>query len=399
MAQIPTTAKVERSKLTAEVSYVGDPEFKPIDGTSMYYATNTQSDVIKVGNAYYLCYQGVWFSSAAATGPWAVTEQVPDTIYTIPASSPVYHTTYVSVYSYDPYWVTFGYTSGYFGVYFSYGCMMYGTGWYHNPYYYYGPYYGYPVYYGYPYSYGVGAYYNRYTGTYGRGATLYGPYGGIGGGAKFNPNTGTYSRGAAAWGPYSAGGWAEAYNPRTGTYARTRQGANAYSSWGSSSVRRGNDWAQTARYSDSRGTVGGVRTSRGGGALVARGDQGGGVVGRTPGGDLYAGRDGNVYRRGDSGWERRDAGGWKPADGLGNRGGSRTGTMEGLDRARGADAGRTRDFGTGESTLDQLNRDRAGRARGTQRTGQYGGFRNSGMSRPSRGSFGGRAGGGGFRRR
>lgn len=394
LAQIPTTAKVERDKVTAEVTYVGEPEFKAIEGTSMAYATNTQSDVIRVGDVYYLCYQGVWFASASATGPWAVTEKVPNTIYTIPPSSPVYHTTYVSVYDYSPYSVTFGYTSGYGGVYFSYGCMVYGTGYYYNPYYYYGSYYPYPVYYGYPYSYGVSAYYNSYTGTYGHGASVYGPYGGISGGSRFNPNTGTYSRGAVAYGPYNASGWAEAYNPRTGTYAQTRQGANAYSSWGTTGVTRGNDWAQSARYSDSRGTVAGARTSRGGGAVAVRGSQGGGVVGRTPGGDLYAGRDGNVYRRGDSGWERRDGGDWAPAERFGDRQGSRTATGQGFDRARGAEAGRTRSFGTNRGTLDQLNRDSASRSLGTQRTSQYGSWKSSGSSRSSRGSFGGMGGGG-----
>ena len=35
-AHIPQKATVERDEVTAEVSYVGDPEFKPIEGTSMY---------------------------------------------------------------------------------------------------------------------------------------------------------------------------------------------------------------------------------------------------------------------------------------------------------------------------------------------------------------------------
>ncbi|MDH3746047.1 MAG: hypothetical protein OES47_13190 [Acidobacteriota bacterium] len=382
LAQIPKTAAVERSKVTAEVSYVGEPEFKQIEGTTMYYATNTQSDVIRVGDMYYLCYQGVWFAAASASGPWEVTESVPDTIYTIPATSPVHHTTYVSVYDYNPYSVTFGYTSGYWGVYMSYGCMVYGTGWYYNPYYYYGPHYGYPVYYGYPYSYGVGAYYNHYTGTYGRGASLYGPYGGVAGGARFNPSTGTYSRGAVAHGPYNAGGWAEAYNPRTGTYAQTRQGANAYSSWGTTGIQRGNDWARTARYSDSRGTAAGVRTSRGGGAVALRGDQGGATVGRTAGGDLYAGKDGNVYRRGDNGWQRREGNDWKSTERTAER-----------TRDRSGAADRARSSGIDRSTIDQLNRDRSSRTRGAQRSGQYGSWQSSGGSRPSRGSFGGRSGG------
>jgi hypothetical protein len=398
LAQIPQTAEVERDKVTAEVSYVGEPEFEPIEGTSMYYAVNTQNDVIRVGDLYYLCSQGVWFSSVSAEGPWVVVDSVPDEIYTIPSSSPVHHTTYVGVYGYTPTSVTFGYTSGYSGVYFSFGCMVYGTGYYYNPYYYYGPYYPYPVYYGYPYSYGVSAYYNSYTGTYGRGAAVYGPYGGIGGGARFNPKTGTYARGAAAYGPYNARGWAEAYNPRTGAYAQTRQGANAYSSWGTTAVTRGNDWARTARYSDSRGTVRGTQTSRGGAAVRVRGEQGRAGVARTGEGDLYAGRDGNVYRRSDDGWQKREAGGeWNSVERSPERAAARADAAERVKGSGAAD--RARASGYDRSTIDQLNRDRQGRTRGAQRSGQYGSWNRSAGARPSRGSYGGRAGGGGFRRR
>jgi hypothetical protein len=399
LAQIPQTAEVERDKVSAEVKYVGEPKFEPIDGTSMYYAVNTQNDVIKVGDLYYLCHDGVWFSSPSAEGPWTVVDSVPDTIYTIPPNSPVHHTTYVDVYGYGPSTVTFGYTSGYFGVYFSFGCMMYGTGYYYDPWYYYGHYYPYPVYYGYPYSYGVGAYYDVYTGTYGRGASVYGPYGGIGGGARFNPDTGTYTRGAAAWGPYQAGGWREAYHPRTGTYAQTRQGANAYSSWGTTGVKRGNDWARTARYSDGRGTVAGARTSRGGAALRARGDQGGATIGRTGQGDLYAGRDGNVYRRSDDGWQRRESGGdWSSVEPSPERAAARADAADRIGSSGAAD--RVRSSGLDRGTIDQLDRDRAGRARGSQRSGQYGSWSRGGGARPTRGSFGGGArGGGGLRRR
>ncbi len=52
--------------------------------------------------------------------------------------------------------------------------MVYGTGWYYDPYSYWGSYYPYPIYYPYPHSYGMAAYYNPYTGTYGRGASVYG---------------------------------------------------------------------------------------------------------------------------------------------------------------------------------------------------------------------------------
>ena len=54
-----------------KVAYVGQPQFQPIEGTSMMYAVNTPNRVIKVGTAYYLCYQGVWFVSFDPAGPVA----------------------------------------------------------------------------------------------------------------------------------------------------------------------------------------------------------------------------------------------------------------------------------------------------------------------------------------
>ena len=37
-------------------------------------AVNTDKDIIKVGDLYYMCFQGVWFMSNAATGPWEVAD-------------------------------------------------------------------------------------------------------------------------------------------------------------------------------------------------------------------------------------------------------------------------------------------------------------------------------------
>ena len=54
LAQIPTTVEVDQAKAAAEakVTYDGEPEFKPIQGTSLTYATNTSEKVIKVGEKY-----------------------------------------------------------------------------------------------------------------------------------------------------------------------------------------------------------------------------------------------------------------------------------------------------------------------------------------------------------
>ena len=157
----------------------------------------------------------------------------------------------------------------------------------------------------------MGAWYNPYSGAYGRGYGAYGPYGGVGMGASYNPRTGTYARGAAAYGPYGSRAAGQAYNPRTGTYAQTRQGSNVYGNWGTSSVQRGDNWAQTAHRENYRTgqTTSGIRTSEGGGAVARTGPDGRTTVARTGSGDVYAGRDGNVYRR-------TEGGGWNKATGL-----------------------------------------------------------------------------------
>ena len=143
------------------------------------------------------------------------------------------------------------------------------------------------------------------------GPAVYGPYGGAGVGARYNPRTGTYARGAAAYGPYGARGVAGAYNPRTGAYGATRQGSNVYGSWGSTGVRRGDQWAATSRVTSNvtGATTRATRTSEGGAAVSRRGPQGGGFVGTTGSGDVYAGRDGNVYRKQGDSWQQYGGGG------------------------------------------------------------------------------------------
>ncbi len=318
LASIPRTARVSKRDTKApEVIYQGaGPEFKPIEGApGLQYAVNTDKDIVKFGDLYYMCFQGVWFMSRAATGPWEVASTIPKEIYTIPASSPVNHVTYVTVEDdNDDEWVTFAYVAAYTGMMVGYGCVMWGTGWYYPPYVWGGGYYGYPM------TYGMGAWYNPYTGAYGRGYGAYGPYGGVSMGAAYNPRTGTYARGASAYGPYGSRSYGQAYNPRTGSYAQTRQGSNVYGNWGSSTVQRGDSWAQTAHVDNYRNgtSTSAARTSAGGAAVSRSGPGGsGGTVARTAGGDVYAGRDGNVYRKTEGGsWEQNNgSGGWSPVSG------------------------------------------------------------------------------------
>src|SRR5438309_254797 len=286
---------------------------QPNEGTSMQYATNTADKVIKVGDVYYLCLQGVWFMSPSATGPWTTANSVPKEIYTIPASSPVYNVTYVTQSTTPEGTVQSSYTAGYLGTFITGAAvgaiLASGTGYYYPPYYGY-PVGGYPIYRPYAATYGVGSYYNTYSGAYGVARGVYGPYGGAAAGAAYNPYTGTYARGATAYGPYGSRSVAQAYNPYTGTYAATHQGSNAYSSWGQSVVSNGNKSAYTQHYSNANGTVGSIQGSQGGAAVGASTKYGDTAVAKTSSGNMYATHDGNVYKNTGNGWSSYDNGNW-----------------------------------------------------------------------------------------
>ncbi len=149
LAQVPQTARVNRKTVQPpEVDFQGTPEFQPVEKTSVARAVNTDKDIIKVGDLYYMCFQGVWFMARSASGPWSATDTVPKEIYEIPSSSPSHHVTYVTVEDDDDdEWITYAAVAGYTGTMVAWGCVVAGSGWYYPPYVWYGGYY--PVYYPY----------------------------------------------------------------------------------------------------------------------------------------------------------------------------------------------------------------------------------------------------------
>ncbi|MGB8324067.1 MAG: hypothetical protein WCE52_14005 [Candidatus Acidiferrum sp.] len=313
IAQIPTVMEIDPKSAAAQatVSYSGDPQFAPIEGTSLHYATNTTDKVIRVGDVYYLCLQGVWFMSPNAQGPWTTAGSVPQAIYTIPPSSPVYNVTYVTQTTTSSGSVECSHTAGYLGAFVvgvSVGAIVAnGTGYYYPPYIYYPPY-GYPVYRPYPMPYGYygyGSFYNT-NGSYGRYQTAYGPYGSATRATSYNPYTGTYKQGASVATPYGRQSVGQAYNPYTGTYAATHQGSSPTAQWGQSYVSNGNKSAYTQHYSTAQGTVASAQGSQGGKAAGASTAYGNAAVGKTSAGDMYAGKDGNVYKNTGSGWQKYD---------------------------------------------------------------------------------------------
>lgn len=394
-ASVPRVARVSKIQLKApEVVYQGEPVFEPIQDTMLSRAVNTDKQIVRAGEMYYMCYEGIWFVSSSPKEYWTVASDIPDDVYNIPPSSPLHNVTYVTVSDEDPNdeWVTESYVAAYTGTMVGWGCAVWGTGWYYPPYVYYGGYY--PIYYPYYGTYGYAAWYNPYLGTYGRGAVAYGPYGGVGFGAVYNPSTGTYARGATAYGPYGSTSFARAYNPRTGTYAQTRQGSNVYGNWGSSYVQRGDKWAQSGHvYNNATGRgAAGIKTSNGGGLVTAGGSNGRTTVGRTAGGDIYAGHDGNVYKKTDGGFQKYENGSWTNTAGNGALKSKAGEAQRPNVRAEGSQVN--------TSTLNQLNRDAGNRAEGIQRANDLGNYRSNMGGRSSAGSFrgGGFRGGGGRRR-
>src|SRR6266542_330416 len=133
---IPQTATVQRHEAKLDVTYDGAPAFKPITGTSLQYAVNTQAPVIEVNaHSYYSVENGVWFDATSPNGPWEVATNVPPVIYSIPVSSPLHYVTYTQVYGSTPDDVYVGYTPGYLGTEVCPdNVVVYGTGWSYPPY-------------------------------------------------------------------------------------------------------------------------------------------------------------------------------------------------------------------------------------------------------------------------
>ena len=122
LAQVPETARVNKKELKApEVKYQGEPKFEKIEKTKVERAVNTDKSIIKVGDLYYMCFEGVWFMGKSPTGPWEVTGNVPGEIYEIPISSPAHNVTYVTVQDNNDEWATFATAAMYTGVMVAWG--------------------------------------------------------------------------------------------------------------------------------------------------------------------------------------------------------------------------------------------------------------------------------------
>jgi hypothetical protein len=130
---IPHTATISKEKFEYKPQYDGNPKFEEVDGVpNLFYAVNTADQCVRLDSKYYLCYKGAWYSSSSPHGPWYVCSEVPDEIYNIPPSNPLYNTTYVEVYDDTPGYIEVGYTPGYYCSYIYRGILLYGSGYYYK---------------------------------------------------------------------------------------------------------------------------------------------------------------------------------------------------------------------------------------------------------------------------
>jgi hypothetical protein len=318
-AQIPQTAKVDRNTATTEVTYNGDPQFEPVRGTHMEYAVNTLSTVLRYNGRYYVVDNGVWFESDNPYGPWMVSTERPDEVDMIPPDNPDYNAKYVNIYDVTPDYVYMGYTPGYLNSYVYGPTVVYGTGYYYNPWY--GPYY-YPR----PWSWGFNFGYNPWYGwSFGFGYS----YG------WFNIGIGWGGWHGGWWGPpvyhpaFYGYGWHGGYHPYGGFYGRSVTvnrtyinrvtiNNNIYRNRTGVLTRENSRYA-AARPASSRplnsnpGNGYGRQNVNGQAGYSRNNSQAG--TNRAPyqSSNIYSDRQGNVYQRGSQGqWQQRANRQWSP---------------------------------------------------------------------------------------
>ena len=71
------------------VVFKGQPELTPIVGTTLFWATNTTSDVLRDASGYWALFAGRWFRAASLDGPWTyvASDALPADFARIPPTS------------------------------------------------------------------------------------------------------------------------------------------------------------------------------------------------------------------------------------------------------------------------------------------------------------------------
>jgi hypothetical protein len=350
-AQIPQTAAIDRSKAELAVEYDGEPRFEKISTTSLTYAVNTATPVIKVAaNQYYAVDDAVWFVAANPKGSWKIATSVPDVIYTIPADSPMYYVTFVKIYKVEPEVIYVGYTPGYTHTYIYGSTIVYGTG------YWWPGWYG-SWYYPRPATWGYHVRWNPYTGWRFGLSYSSGPF-------TFTIGRGGWYRGGW-WGPSRYRGYRHGYRHgyRRGAHAGYRAG-----------YRTGQRQTKSQNlYRSQRNKARATPTNQTSQRAKAK-------TSANRSNNVYTDRQGNVHRKTEQGWQSHSQNGWQ----------SSTQDKQPVQKsAQPAQQYNSRQQSGSYNQQQQLNNSYQSRQQGVQRSQNYNRARSGG---------GGRRGGGGGRR-
>ncbi len=325
-AQIPQTAAVAKGRVEIDVSYDGEPRFAGIKDTGLAYAENTGSTVIRSARQYFLVKDAVWYVSATPKGPWDVADSRPAGVESIPPESPVYNVKYVYIYETTPEVVYVGYTPGYTGSYVYHTTIVYGTGWYYQPWI--SPYYYYP----HQATWGFNITYNPWTG-WGFGLSWgWGPF-------RIGFYSGGYWHHGRPWHGGGHGGWgAGGYHPRPVHFGNNNININNININNPRiNVRDKNlyrDKGQLARVRQTRDTPmnrdirdrvaasdGRLDRSKAGNRpattnTAALRNSAATMTRSDKQNNVFADKQGNVYRNTDNGWQKREAGSWQNTSGV-----------------------------------------------------------------------------------
>jgi len=266
-------------------TFDGAPQYAPIPGTALSYAVNASAPVIQVTPGSYVAVKaGVWFAAPEATGPWTIATSVPESIYAIPPSSPVYYVTYVRIYDATPDVVHEGYTPGYLGTTVSpSGTVVYGTG--------------------YDYKSWIGNVWYPAPSTFGVGAT-----------PVYNQNVG-YAYAFAVG--LATPGWAEKYSGASFFHAGYWGGYPCCATTAANIYRRYGNYTNSPAPGANASAGGGMNASPQGN--VASADSAAAPApswsSGSTGNNHYADANGNVYRQSGNGWQQQSATGWSNASG------------------------------------------------------------------------------------
>ncbi len=365
---IPQTATIDRKEAKVEVTYDGNPKFEKVEGTEMSYAVNTDKTVLLIENKYYCVDNAVWFVSDKATGPWEVSVIRPDEVDEIPPESPVYNVKYVYIYDSTPEVVYVGYMPGYTYSYVYGGVVVYGTGYYYQPWY--GAYY-YPR----PVTYGYGVHYNPYSGW----------------GFTFSVSVGWGFHGHYGWGPR---GYHHGY--RRGYNHGYRHGYNRGYSQGARAGYRAGQRSNTSNNVYKNRSSGVKQTGNNRGTQTRNNPNTGKSRPSNKQNNMYTDKKGNVYQRDKSGnYDRKSNS--KPSQQPSTKPAKTPSNSQTKQQSRPANSqSRSSNQQMQSSQKQQLDRSSQNRSQGTQNynrsrsSSSYGGSRSGGGAR--------RSGGGGRRR-